>query len=107
MDREPIAIIGTGCRFTKATDRKAFWELLQDNVDAITEVPALSWDIESLDNYEAAMSDQIKTLWRGFLEDVDQIDPQFFKISPREAMSIDPQQQILLEVTWKALEDTG
>ena len=107
MDREPIAIIGIGCRFPKAKDKKAFWELLQDGVDAITEVPAERWDIESLDNYEAATSDQMKPRWGGFLEDVDQFDPQFFKISPREAMSMDPQQRLLLEVTWEALEDAG
>ncbi|GAX34003.1 type I polyketide synthase [Nodularia sp. NIES-3585] len=107
MHREPIAIIGIGCRFPKAKDKKAFWELLRDGVDAITEVPAGRWDVESLENFETATSDQMNTRWGGFLEDLEQFDPQFFKISPREAMSMDPQQRLLLEVAWEALEDGG
>ncbi|KYC42746.1 beta-ketoacyl synthase [Scytonema hofmannii PCC 7110] len=107
MDREPIAIIGIGCRFPKAEDKKAFWQLLQDGVDAITELPAGRWDIESFDNFDATTSDKINIRWGGFLENLDRFDPQFFKISPREAMSMDPQHRLLLEVAWEALEDAG
>jgi len=107
MDREPIAIIGIGCRFPKAKDKKAFWQLLRDGVDAITEVPASRWDVEYFDNFEPATSDKMNIRWGGFLEDLDQFDPEFFKISPREAMSMDPQQRLLLEVAWEALEDAG
>jgi glutamate-1-semialdehyde-2,1-aminomutase len=99
MDREPIAIIGIGCRFPQAKNKAAFWRLLQAGVDAITEAPPERWDVNAvnLDN----------TRWGGFLEELDQFDPQFFKISPKEAVSIDPQQRLLLELAWEAIEDAG
>ncbi len=90
---EEIAIIGMGCRFPKANNPDAFWQLLRDGVDAITEVPTSRWD-----NY---------TCYGGFLEQVDRFDAQFFGISPREALSMDPQQRLLLEVSWEALEHAG
>ena len=107
MDREPIAIIGIGCRFPGAKDPEAFWQLLRDGVDAITEVPANRWDIESFYDPDSAQPDKMNTRWGGFLDQVDQFDPQFFGIAPREAASMDPQQRLLLEVTWEALEDAG
>ncbi|MBW4636528.1 MAG: type I polyketide synthase [Iphinoe sp. HA4291-MV1] len=103
MNREPIAIIGIGCRFPKAISPEAFWHLLLDGVDAITEMPASRWDLD-LDREKL---EKINTPWGGFLEQVDQFDPKFFGISSREAASMDPQQRLLLEVIWEALEDTG
>jgi natural product biosynthesis luciferase-like monooxygenase protein len=90
---EEIAIVGMGCRFPKANNPDAFWQLLRNGVDAIAEVPASRWD-----NYAC---------YGGFLEQVDRFDPQFFGISPREAESMDPQQRLLLEVSWEALENAG
>jgi malonyl CoA-acyl carrier protein transacylase len=90
---EAIAIIGLGCRFPKAKNPQAFWSLLRSGVDAITKVPGSRWESENT--------------WGGFLEQVDQFDPQFFSISPREAISMDPQQRLLLEVSWEALENAG
>jgi glutamate-1-semialdehyde-2,1-aminomutase len=107
MDREPIAIIGIGCRFPGAKNKETFWLLLRDGVDAITEVPAERWDVDAFYDPDAATPDKMNTRWGGFLEDLEQFDPQFFKISPREAVSIDPQQRLLLEVAWEALEDAG
>ncbi|BAZ51604.1 beta-ketoacyl synthase [Nostoc sp. NIES-4103] len=103
MNREPIAIIGIGCRFPLAKNPEAFWQLLCDGVDAITETSPTRWDIDP----KAIKLDKTNTFWGGFLEQVDQFDPKFFGISAREAASIDPQQRLLLEVTWEALEDAG
>ena len=103
MNREPIAIIGIGCRFPKANSPEAFWHLLRDGVDAITEMPPSRWDL----NPDTEQLDKTNTRWGGFLEQVDQFDPKFFGISSREAGNIDPQQRLLLEVTWEALEDAG
>jgi phthiocerol/phenolphthiocerol synthesis type-I polyketide synthase C len=96
---EPIAIVGIGCRFPGADRPAAFWRLLSDGVDAITEIPADRWDADA--------SETAATRWGGFLDQVDQFDPQFFGISPREAARMDPQQRLLLEVAWEALEDAG
>jgi myxalamid-type polyketide synthase MxaB len=105
---EPIAIIGMSCRFPGgANDPEAFWRLLRDGVDAITEVPPQRWDIDSYYDPDPDASGKIYTRFGGFLEQVDQFDPQFFGISPREAESLDPQQRLLLEVSWEALENAG
>lgn len=102
MNKEPIAIIGIGCRFPGAKNPQAFWQLLRDGVDAISQIPKDRWDVESF--YDAK---DTSTHWGGFLDKVDQFEPEFFGIAPREALSMDPQQRFLLEVTWEALEDAG
>jgi natural product biosynthesis luciferase-like monooxygenase protein len=104
---EGIAVIGMGCRFPGAHGPEAFWELLRDGVDTITEVPPDRWDIDSYYDPTAGKPGKMSTRWGGFLEQVDHFDPQFFEISPREAERMDPQQRLLLEVSWEALENAG
>ncbi len=101
---EPIAIIGLSCRFPQADSPQAFWELLRNGVDAITEVPPDRWEVDQFHADEPARG---KTLTRfgGFLDNIDLFDPAFFGISPREAARMDPQQRLLLEVSWEALEN--
>lgn len=107
LQTQPIAIIGLGCRFPGAKDPAAFWQLLRDGVDAITEVPADRFDIDAIYDPRPGVPGKIATRWGGFLEQVDHFDAAFFGISPREAMHVDPQQRLLLEVAWEALEDAG
>jgi myxalamid-type polyketide synthase MxaD len=105
---EPIAIIGMACRFPGgANSPAAFWRLLRDGVDAITEIPADRWDVEKYFDPDPAAAGKMYSRWGSFLEDVDKFDAGFFGISPREALSIDPQQRLLLEVAWEALEHAG
>ncbi len=105
---EPIAIVGIGCRFPGSDSPRAFWSLLKDGVDAVSEVPASRWDATRL--YDAdgtkAGQDELSALG-GFLGEVDRFDSLFFGISPREARHMDPQQRLLLELAWEALEDAG
>jgi acyl transferase domain-containing protein/acyl-CoA synthetase (AMP-forming)/AMP-acid ligase II/acyl carrier protein len=104
---EPIAIIGIGCRFPGADGPAAFWQLLSDGVDAITEIPPDRWDADAFYHPDVTMAGTATTRWGGFLDQVDQFDPEFFGISPRESARMDPQQRLLLEVAWEALEDAG
>ena len=106
--REPIAIVGMGCRFPGNADSpEAFWQLLRDGVDTISEVPQERWDKDKYYSSEPNIPGTIATREGGFLEDVDGFDAEFFNISAREAASMDPQQRLLLEVSWSALENAA
>ncbi|MBC6936182.1 MAG: polyketide synthase, partial [Chloroflexi bacterium] len=106
--REPIAIIGIGCRFPGgANSPEALWELLRAGRDAITEVPADRYDLQTFYDPRPATPGKVMSKWGGFLDEIDRFDPLFFGISPREAERMDPQQRLLLEVAWEALEDAG
>ncbi len=106
-DDEPVAIIGIGCRLPKAPSKEAFWQLLCDRRDAITEVPADRWNAAAFYDPSPGVPGRMITRWGGFLDQIDQFDPSFFGISPREATYMDPQQRLLLELSWEALEDAG
>jgi len=105
--REPIAIIGMGCRFPGAPSPEAFWQLLSAGVDAISEIPPSRWDRDAHYDPDPDAPGKIATRWGGFVEPIDGFEPQLFGISPREAQTMDPQQRLLLEVAWEALERAG
>ncbi len=102
-----VAIIGMSCRFPGAPDLDAYWRLLRDGVDAVTEVPTDRWDVESLYDPDPAAPGKMVSRWGGFLAEVDKFDAAFFGLSPRESNHVDPQQRFILEVAWEALEDAG
>ncbi|BAZ03046.1 polyketide synthase (plasmid) [Tolypothrix tenuis PCC 7101] len=105
---EPIAIIGMGCRFPgNANDPASLWRLLHEGVDAVSEIPSDRWDVEEFYDPDPEAPAKAYTRYGSFIPEVDQFDPQFFGMSPREAASLDPQQKLLLEVTWEALENAG
>lgn len=104
---EPLAIVGMACRYPGANSPEEFWALLRDGLDMMTEIPASRWDADAY--YDPAPGTKGKTYVRegAFLDQVDQFDPDFFNISPREAVMMDPQHRLLLEVSWEALERAG
>jgi acyl transferase domain-containing protein/acyl carrier protein len=104
---EQIAIVGIGCRFPGAHGPAEFWQLLEKGIDAITEVPSSRWNNAEFYDSETTTPGKMNTRWGGFLDRVDHFDPQFFKISPREAERMDPQQRLLLQTVWEALEDAA
>jgi phthiocerol/phenolphthiocerol synthesis type-I polyketide synthase D len=103
---EPIAVIGLGCRLPgDVAGPEDFWRLLASGADAVGELPAGRW-LEP----EAAVDAEVlerTTRAGGFLGDIAGFDAEFFAISPREARRIDPQQRMVLEVGWEALEHAG
>ncbi|NES73168.1 MAG: polyketide synthase, partial [Okeania sp. SIO2D1] len=105
---EAIAIIGIGCRFPgNVNTPESFWELLSNGKDAVVEIPPERWDIDSYYDPNPDTPGKMYIRHAALVDRVDQFDAQFFGISGREAHSLDPQQRILLEVSWEALERAG
>ncbi len=104
---EPIAIVGMSCRFAGADSLAAYWRVVSDGIEAISEVPPDRWDVDELYDPTGTQSGKMYTKWGGFVDNIDQFDPQFFGIAPREASRMDPQQRLLLEVAWEAMENAG
>ncbi|MGD1236893.1 SDR family NAD(P)-dependent oxidoreductase [Mycobacterium seoulense] len=104
---EPIAIIGIGCRFPGADGPSAFWRELSDGVDAISEIPPDRWDADAFYDADPSVPGTSVTRRAGFVPGIDKFDFGFFGISPRESAQMDPQQRLILEVAWEALEDAG
>ncbi|MBB5870042.1 6-methylsalicylic acid synthase [Allocatelliglobosispora scoriae] len=105
---EPIAIIGMACRFAGGIDSPAqFWELLRSGRDTIGVLPDQRWDWYATQGREHAAAVRDVTRSGAFLDDVKGFDADFFDITPREAALMDPQQRIILELSWEALEHAG
>jgi len=105
---EPVAVVGIGCRFPgDVTGPESFWELLVEGRNAISGIPADRWDAEAFYSPDPLTPGHMTTKWGGFLSDIAGFDAEFFGITPREAASMDPQQRMLLEVAWEALEHAG
>ena len=104
---ESIAVVGIACRFPGANDLSAFWRLLEAGENAVTEgVPGSGVGrIGELFQDPGVQNDACR--FAGFIDDIDQFDASFFRISPVEAQLLDPQQRLMLEMSWKALEDAG
>lgn len=106
--REPLAIVGIGCRLPGGVDSpQDYWRLLLSETDATREVPESRWHAPRFHDPHPGKAGKMVTRRGGYLEEIDQFDAAFFGISPREANLLDPQQRLLLHATWEALEDGG
>src|SRR6185436_15476132 len=99
----PIAIIGMGCRFPGAADVRSYWQLIHEGRSAAREVPPDRWDADAFYDPTGESSGKMSVRWAAFIDDPSQFDPQFFGITPREAVRMDPQQRLLLEVAWETM----
>ena len=104
---DPIAIVGLSGRYPQAIDLEAYWRNLRDGKDCIVEVPKERWDWRDYFSEDRTESGRHYSKWGGFIEGVDEFDPMFFNIAPREAKFIDPQERIFLQHAWMAIEDAG
>jgi acyl transferase domain-containing protein/acyl carrier protein len=103
-----VAVVGMACRFPGGADSpESFWKLLRDGHCAISRIPSGRFDLATLYDPDPDKPGRMYMRHGGFLDQVDGFDAEFFKISPREAAQIDPQQRLFLEVAWEALEDAG
>jgi polyketide synthase 7 len=107
--REPIAIVGIGCRYPgDVSTPEQLWDLLAEGGDAISKLPTnRGWDVDSIHGLSAALPEAAWNGESGFLHDAGDFDAGFFGIGRREALMMDPQQRILLETSWEAIEAAG
>jgi myxalamid-type polyketide synthase MxaE and MxaD len=105
--REPIAIIGMGCRYPGAAGVHEFWRLLMEGRDAIVEVPRERWNLDEVYDPDPAIPGKMTSRMAGMLPRLEEFDADFFGITPREAPHVDPRQRVILESVWEALEEAG
>jgi len=106
--REPLAIIGIGCRFPgNVNTPDDYWKLIIEKRNALTDVPADRWNTDELFAPDFKQAGKISVRQGGFIKDIDKFDASFFGISPLEASRMDPQQRMLLELSYEALENAG
>lgn len=106
-DEEKIAIVGLSGKYPGANNIEEFWENLKNGKDSVTEIPKDRWDLGSFYDDEKGKTGKSYSKWGGFIEDVDKFDPLFFKISPREAEIMEPQERLFLQTAWETIEDAG
>ena len=103
-----LALIGAACRFPGPVyDLDAFHDLLHTGRDAVTEIPPERFSLDRFFSAAKSLPGHGYTTAAGILPDILDFDPEFFGISRTEALDMDPQQRMLLEMTWEALENAG
>jgi len=107
QDGDSVAVIGMSGRFPLSPDLAALWSNLRAGRDCIREVPADRWDASAYYAPEKGQPGKSCGKWGGWLEDHDCFDHRFFRISPRDAEKMDPQERLFLETVWAVIEDAG
>ncbi len=101
-----IAIVGLSCRFPDAPDARVFWRNLMERKSSLREIPASRWNWEQ--HYaDTPAAGKTISKWGALIDDVDAFDPQFFRLRPEEARLIDPQERLLMQEVYRAIEDAG
>jgi acyl transferase domain-containing protein len=108
---ESIAIVGIGCRYADARGPEEFWEIVRSGRNTVRDAPQhrieLGYDIDHFYDPRPRIPGKISSKKGGFLEHPELFDPAPFGIAPRDALTMEPQQRLMVEVTWDALEDAG
>ena len=108
---EPIAIVGIGCRYADVRGPAEFYELVRSRRNTVRDAPQhrieLGYDIDHFYDPRPRIPGKISSKKGGFLEHPELFDPEAFGIAPRDALTMEPQQRLMIEVTWDALDDAG
>ncbi|MDP4536966.1 SDR family NAD(P)-dependent oxidoreductase [Alkalimonas collagenimarina] len=107
ISHKDIAIIGMACRFPKAENYHQYWENLLAQKSCISDIPHTRWDWRHYDGDPLVEVNKSNSRWGGFIDKVNCFDYRFFGISPSTAQAMDPQQRIMLELSWACMEDAG
>lgn len=104
-----VAIVGIGCRFAGGIDSaQSFWDFVLNNRDGVVQIPSDRWDYKRFYDPDRRAAGRMYTDRAAFLDCSPwQFDPDFFGLSPREGAGLDPQQRLIMEVAWEALDDAG
>ncbi|WP_349643336.1 sulfolipid-1 biosynthesis phthioceranic/hydroxyphthioceranic acid synthase [Bradyrhizobium japonicum] len=103
-----IAVVGIGCRLPGYIDSpEALWGALLAGTDLVSEIPQQRWNADDYYEPVAGVAGRSVSRWGAFLDDPSGFDHRFFSIGEPEALAMDPQHRLLLEVTWEAAEHSG
>lgn len=106
-EKDGIAIIGMSGRYPESDNLDQLWENLKSGKDCIQEIPKYRFDYNDYYNPQKGLPGKMCSKWGGFINDVDKFDPIFFNISGKEAEFMDPQERLMLEMSFRAIEDSG
>lgn len=104
---EDIAIIGISGRYPESENLDEFWKNLYEAKNCIREIPKERWEMEEFFSGKERAVGKSRSKWGGFIKNIDRFDPLFFKIAVQEAQRLDPQEKLLLEEAYHAIEDAG
>ncbi|MFJ9948567.1 SDR family NAD(P)-dependent oxidoreductase [Kitasatospora sp. NPDC091207] len=104
---DPVAIVGMAGRFAESPDLRTWWHNLRDGVDLVTEIPADRFDWQEVFGDPHRARGTVNSRWGSFIDGVDRFDAEFFGMTPLEAELMDPQQRLMLQTAWHAVEDSG
>jgi amino acid adenylation domain-containing protein/non-ribosomal peptide synthase protein (TIGR01720 family) len=99
---EPMAVVGIACRMPDAPDKERFWSNLASGHEAIGAFPP-----DRLADLRRVIPDHDPPSWGGYLDRIDQFDPEYFGITPRGAVELDPYHRQMMEVLVETFEDAG
>ncbi|MGE0912085.1 beta-ketoacyl synthase N-terminal-like domain-containing protein, partial [Bacillus atrophaeus] len=102
-----MAIVGIACRFPEAENYEEYWDNLKNGRSSIKEIPKDRWNWKEFRTIGGEYKSNSVSKWGGFVDNVNTFDVRFFGLSNREADAMDPQQRMMLELTWSCFEDAG